>query len=1330
MNKKEITHTKGKKPDIQLNKTDYSRVSHNLIDNIVSINPAGKALFEQNYAGANLFMDKYRLARGLIEDGRFDDPIFLFENFMHSRLIIEKPYDQKTVKLLKDQLHFLLIKKGILAPNSMDRETSERFLTEEFKKREDFQDLIQDGWPIEVVGQLMTVDVFTNITNEKKLEEYRAWTTRSLLRDYLGALRGKKAQRDELSIIEMIDRIPKKIFADPKGIKYHLVEHYIEERLMQNITDEGVYEGLISVEKLIDLSDDSHKKIFIQNLYDKFYDIATNPLKGNFSQKVLLKNQEKPFPSFEQMTFVYNFTHYDTRLLTADTGLGKTGAAYLAMENSDATRVLVIAPASGRATWNIEEQKLFNKPDNIYTINSTADISEALSTDKKYIVISKELIGYADHKPQILNGLKHLIETCSVDGAIIDEIDNLNDPNAISSKNIMSLIQLIRQNHVNRTKKYEHTAPIIGLTATPIRSKLSDLNVTMALLYPDRYVASVSTATKDKKTFSDTHINRPDLVYSTLYGEKRMFRWERAKGVQQFQYETVSVDISPFEQYVYDVIQENISTHALNKIKLLEDCILNPHLVKAEAREVLGSKYRDTFDIDDVLVRLKNILQAWKKTINKIQPRDPSDFLSVDRLVELGFGDMALSCFLSELLENGVDTIVDEFTKDTTDPELKELKVFWQTREVSQKYRMLQSLLTDALTWKRGENGKEQRQKVFIVSPSRKQGRTGDVLQRTVIMENGESKNLYASYELDTLNDLTLVKKIKEWTKGLCDTDQTLIIDGDVTVGKERDAVIARWVNDPNCAVLVTTLEATYLSRDFTLNIIEDAQGREISGVIKILLSPPWHYQQVKQIAGRSRRQGQLIPTELFILESQDTIDQGKGEVVLYTHLLSRMALSGIVLTSKEQEFFDSKRVGAKILQRSSESRFLRDLFSFVRGAGEEKLVEYFNGTTPQMPDLTNAQRIAEKFFDSGNDEYHINGYNAELVASLIKYLADENSAILSLGAGTLLLQRKLKKGIDNVDINPYVMQTGWTVAQQYGGQTILARASQLSEDIFPSQNYDVVDMSFAFNWSNLSERIKILSQIHRVLKKNGKYILTFSESVFDENSFKQFTDILEKHFSTRILPEFSGRSFGKNHFGLVKRIGWCITGEIIGELHVDGLNAESLRFINEQEEWVSKGPKKKKDNAKNTDQQMGQYPSPHLRLEFDHFEIINNQNETTIIAPQNGSPALSEQSQLPDKTIQAVTEDNIKTETVIQDFTWLRGENAEEYKKYRNGLLAPVMKLTGFAWKDAEELISKVFTETQTKGTIDNRIIAYSRILKEIKRSVDRKTDVKDVFV
>lgn len=1290
--------------------------------------------FEGNYKSGDNFTAKFQIASALLADGRFPDPLYLLRNFIPPRIVVEQIEDpqkraqteeaiQTTGQELKEKLQLLLVKKGHIKYGSKEDEDARLVVEGQLERRTQMRDLVDAGWPIEVVGQIMTLDLFTDVTDARKMEELRGWVTRALIRPYLGVLKGTTPSAD-MNVIDMLDRVPRRIFTDTYAIRYNLVEHYLEQRLSRVVTDAGLEAGFAQIDEIIEACKEPEKRQFLERIRDKFYDIATFPLSGDFKPEIQVKDQLRPFPSFEQRTFAYDYANHNTRLLAADTGLGKTDAAYLAMENTSASKVLVLAPASGKETWEIEA-KAFQDPDKVCIVKGAADLRRAAASGKKYIVISQELLGDTEYDPELMALLEEtLVQAAQVDGVIIDEIDNLNNFGAISTKTAIGLIDKIRANHQKKTGNSD--IPIIGLTATPIRGRLSNLNVAMAILYPADYIPHHELSTSNRKTFSDTHLNRPDLVYLSLIGEKRMFRWEQATGVQEFRYEPIHIQASPFERYLHDFIYEQVETGALNKIRLLEDAITNPLLVKVEVRTIAGEKV-PTVDIDEALEDLKTIAREWKNARGVETPQTEDDFLSADRLVQLGKGDLVLSLFLSDLLENGVDTLVEELTQDAQDPELLDLRNFWQSRELSEKYKALRERIEGALTWKVLEDGRVVRSKAFIISPSKRQGRTGDVLQRAIRLEDGSERNLYTKPELDKINDSKLLTLIRSWVleKGLCKPENVLMIDGMLSVGRPRDAVISRWVNDPDAAVMLVTLESTYQSRDYTLNNLVDSEGREIVGVRKTFLGPPWHFQQLKQMIGRSQRQGQLVPVENDVLEVEGLVDQGKGEAVVYTYLLTRMSLSGIVLGPEEQAFFDSKRVGRRIEYQSKEARFMRDSLGLLTGAGEDKMDELFE--TNQI----DPEKFGQKFYDEGRDEFKITGYNAELVSFLIKHTTESQSRVLSIGAGTLLLQRKLQRGIDNVDANPFIMQQGWERAREFGGRIVTARASRLDVEQFPNDTYDFVDNAFALQMSKLdtsgsadvadSERVKILTQINRVLKPGGYFSLTLPESALDDAEFRKFARALEENFGFTLVSQYSGRSFGIGKPRIRKRLGWSILMTKTGSVNLEGLDLTDLELLTDSRTWISRGPRPKKEEVVIRD-----YPAPELQLAFDQFEIVNPDNvaDRIIISDEVSEGHVQNGHKDEEATDLVLTDEPlVLRESVRLDF--LRGTTKQDYREYRVNLIKPIARATRWSWEQIEDFCIKTVQELdEQKKLARSRVSAFGQIIREARKQATAKSE------
>lgn len=1181
---------------------------------------AGVASFKKGYADSGNLWWKFVVASSIINNPEvtFPQAESLLHDFMPAdrRKIPER--DRADAHRMQVLIHGQLVEKQILPPESMEPDDSQLYFSEKIRTRPDLQALIDDGMPIEVMGQLLAVDMYSNLQDKDRLEKMREWATKSMLRVYVGTLAGKRP-RPQFSPKDILDKIPSKVFTDADDVKLHLIENYLEQRYMRTLTDMinddpewGLQNGITMLSELADGQASEAQGKFIKRIADRFEDIATTFFDpdNRFNKTIALRNGEiKEFPSFEQRAFAYDFKNSDTRFLAAKTGVGKTGAAFLAMENSDASRVLVVAPADN-AAWPTEEGKLFAEPGNIFVIRGGADIEAAAKSGKKYIVVSQSLLGRTETIDGLGGRLEGMVRDVGIDGVIFDEVDNLSNSEAIATKTARNLLGIARENYAAQHEdRSEHQAPVIAMTATPVRNKLSDLDVPMAMLYPDQYAATRGESTTGGlETFSAKCFNDPRLAHAILFGEKNMFRWEHATGIQEFSYENEVVPVSAFEHMLYTFIANNVESDMLNKLRLLENALFNPLLVKVEVRDA-ARDHIPPVDIDAVVARLTSVARQWKK--------EYTEPLTTDRLVELNMGDDVLACFFHDTFDNGIDTLAMS---------VPEVAAIWETKEVSSKYAKMKKILSEALQWKTDDEGRVYRNKVMIISPHQKQGRTAHVVQRQIGDGNGGTVNMYAPWELEALNDTNLTTYVRTWLEGSVDEEDILVLDGDATIRGAKDRIIDRWVTDPDAAVLIGTAGVVKNSRDFTPSGIVDEQGKEIDGITVLFLGHAWYDAQMRQSAGRLLRHGQSIPVTFHVEESEDTLDHGMGENVMLTYLLSRMVLSGIPLSQDEQEFYDSRLVGKHINLQKAEAGFLRNILSAVPGAGEDEISDFFAKVSKLRKDMTINQLVAEKFYDGGRDAYHVSGYNAEMVAFLIKTMYPQEPHVLSVGAGTMLLQRKLGIGIDNVDINPHMMEAGWQEAGQYGGKKITARASSLPGEAFRTATYHVVDNAFTLHWSKLepnnqqavqtSERVKILLQMNRVLADGGRLFLTLPENSFDDTTFAAFVDTLQAHFGFSIDHDFTGKSIGRTRFGTTKRLGWSIVAKKDGMPNLINLDINSLKFANEDGRWVSIAGKEKKNGKV----QGREYPNPGEKMDFDHFEIINQDGHVHTITMEGPS--------------------------------------------------------------------------------------------------------------
>jgi hypothetical protein len=776
---------------------------------------------------------KFALAMALIEDGRVENPAKLAEDFLPKKYVVDSHKDPTRKRSVKDQLatvgqtlyerlSYELVKRDKVKTPTKEGHAAQRHIKRVLAEDPDVQYYVDAKVPLDIIGQIKAIDEFSDISDAKKLAHLRAWLTRSLLHLFVGKTKGF-ISRNDTTPYDLLDKLPRQIFKGSKDeMKLNVVLNFMEQQFMKRFTDIGFQNAIRELNKKREANADPDERKYEDILYERFERILTMPHNPAFKERITVNGVKRKFPSFEQLAFAHDFISdqrrqrlpYDpknppreTRLLAAETGLGKTLTAYLAMEESDADAILILAPANGLPVWPAEAKKGFVNPNRVHVVADGHDLlrirdilvqhaalepekdekGKPLPKEKQYVVVSHQLLSNANQHPHIHENLMALVEQGHIDGAIIDEIDNFRNPKAERTKEALVLFESINKNYYEKRASNNYAAPIVGLSATPIRTGAENFDIPMAMLYPNEFKPSTGDAEKDKDihTFSNSFLHSPELIHLELIGHRRMFRWEQASGVQEFEPEAIFLEPSAFEDYFYRYLVDEVEALTLDKCGILSDALLNPVFAKLKVRELLGDNV-PVFDREQAVGALKKIYATWKDMHPNERPTDPEEFLSQDRLVELGFGEMVLGAFFTDM-PNGIDTFIADITSGTDDPELG-LAEFWMNRELSTKYQVIKEILVDGLTWKIDENGDQYRSKVTIILEDHIQGRNREFEQRQKEDEDGNQVDVFNNEELKIINDEILLKKVKEWVAeyDLMDPTNVLIYDGSIPTGKPR----------------------------------------------------------------------------------------------------------------------------------------------------------------------------------------------------------------------------------------------------------------------------------------------------------------------------------------------------------------------------------------------------------------------------------------------------------------------------------------------------------------------------------------------------------------
>ncbi len=1186
------------------NQTIVRRVKPDAIDKIISLQPGHpdypltEGSFESNYASSNDYQTKYTIAVALIEDGRYTNL-----RFLHQKFISNGDQVESEAKQLQDKLKLLvtatLVQKGEIKSDSPEAQDAEE-QTIQFVDQNEQLKRLRSVLPIHVMGAITNVALYADLTDEQKREKLRSFTTRALLRPYLGDLLVQRPLGN-IDFKDLVQIIPEEIFRSRNEVVSNLIKNYFTNQALQLFRDEEE-QGFIQLREAINQEPSEVKRQLFEEIYRDFEAAGNLRIPDKFKPSVEgWFGEPSPLPLFRQKYFVHEFMKTRRKLLNGATGATKTVCAYLAMETAiahesdeetKAVRVTIVGPAKARNTWPREARKVFKEdsmPD-VFTIRSAKDFDNPRMVTAEYVYVGSELLSQAWSDSALYERVKIAFGKRETNGVILDESDEFKHKDTQGTKMLIDLMSGMRND-----------LPIVALTATPISTSLENLDVTMALLYPERFVMPQKYS-KGKTTFSIQSLRDPNIAFSLLFGEKLMIQWTMedlfGDKAPKLGYKRQPTPMLPAQQIIYDWVA-GLGLGTLAKIRRLRSTLFNPELIKKNIKE-RGLTPQPVYDQDEERERLFELHEAYHSWLREKDPQIPSEPFSADWIAKFGERDLILQCFFDESLVDGIESLARKYPAIEKD---------WQSpRAISGKYLALRDFLEQRIV--RTNQGYTSREKIFIVSPYHKRGVTRWI-DDTSITEDDLSDNAWSLYEYIR----------SEWLPGL---PQELAINIDGSRGfnfRDRQATLWSEYGDRNL-IVVASMDSVNESMNWSIR--DNPSTQSIDMVNVLYLGWPYGSDEFEQMNGRFPRPGHTKPIGVLVYESEGTIDQGLFELVRMKNLLTQIALGGVELSKEDQEFFKRSTMAKRILlvEPNAGQAFLQSVVRRLRGAGE---MESVTELSKSRDGKSFFELFAEVYFDDGKDEFRIVGNNAELVKNII--LRSKPSRVLSVGAGSCLFARKLVQSgsqaeIDNLDINEAILRLA---KERYPeiGQIIQGQASNLT---LPSESYDCIDCSFMLPWSKLSnsdkptdnpielERVKMLTEMNRVLKTGGTAVLSFPDSSFDAETFGTFAKTLESHFGFIVLNP-SGMSYA-TEMQPNRRIGWILTLQKQDHPNLSGIDSANLKLLTDERTTVNKY-RKGRDVDKATIVQVD-YPI----FSSKRFEVYNPITRETLVAD---SPTLEE---------------------------------------------------------------------------------------------------------
>lgn len=1150
----------------------------------------GPITFDQMYRSNNRYLlsdrvDKFDVACALISDGTYAELNSLVENFT----LPEDKTDPVCIAL-QDRLRILMVEKGKISEGSKEERLAKESFARLVLSDDDLRQLCQ-VLPIGFMGALARMEFYKNIEDPAERERLRAFATKSLLRPYLGNFQYFTPDGN-IDFDGIIHLLPEKVFENPDAITLHLAEHYLVNQALKLFID-GEEDGFRKLREQTQGEPSHVKKRFLEQVLTDFEEARTIKVPNSFndwvldetSSAILGEEVHAPFPNFRQKYFLYKFLQNPQKFLCGDTGATKTACSYLGMETVGAQKVTIFGPANARETWPDQARKHFRgdtQPD-VFTIETRNQLDDPRVLTAKYLYISSDLLANATHKAQKpkdsltneqtkefeareinlirrTNELREkLIERVVIgrgtDGIILDESQAFRNPDANCAEVVTDLIKQIRENYT-KNGAWGKEIPILALTATPIFSDLEDFDLPMHFLYPDKY-ALPGIREAEKYVFSDSCDREPEVAFIKLYGEDLLMQWttedmfgEKVPTLKFEDLKRISLELNPELEVIYRWLVNFTDVGVLNKFWLLRSVLINPGVIRD--LNIKHQWFKPSISKDELTSLYRSFYERYQKWVQDRNPSLEMYPFSADWIALQEEGDkFILECFFHPDLIFGFESLA----RSQSDIEVT------LNKSPSPKAEFLRKHLIKNIT-KDSSEGYKSKSKTVVISTEQTLGIT-----RYLDDEDADlAINAFSLYEM----------VLADWLPGI-PRDLAINVDGTLPFRTRRRIAEGFRQNGSQYYFVILNKE----SMDVSIDMAPRANMENIEEVNVVFLGLPWHWAGIKQMCGRFLRPGVGKKINFHVLEVDGTIDEGLSNLVRRTHITTQIAMAGVRLDRDDAEFYDKAKAARRIIEVSSMEGqlYLRSAIKRMRGAGESFLEDELTKTTNGR---TNAELWAEFFMEGGNDEFRVVGNNAELVKNI--FMSEGVRRVLSVGSGTCLLDRKMKQAgyegeVVNMDINQKILELAKELYPQIG-EIKQGRASNLP---LPDESFDAIDCSFMLDMTKLFdnptigsfpdindiERVKILSEINRVLKPGGTLVITLSDSVLENESFVRFLTALTKNFGFQVKDPYLGASFTSDTKPK-KRLGWILTLEKTGPVNLDDFDPNDLIFLTDDRIRIS----------------------------------------------------------------------------------------------------------------------------------------------------------------
>ena len=396
--------------------------------------------------------------------------------------------------------------------------------------------------------------------------------------------------------------------------------------------------------------------------------------------------------------------------------------------------------------------------------------------------------------------------------------------------------------------------------------------------------------------------------------------------------------------------------------------------------------------------------------------------------------------------------------------------------------------------------------------------KTGKVVIASGIFAAGITRE-FANADDDS--DLVIATLLEQWFPG-----QVLRIDGSTDRGKSphgsgkaaRQDIQERWQTDPNARILIASVPAAAESLNFALKRVPGS----VEKMTIFYLTLPWKPTQYLQFNGRFHRPGTEVPIEVYTLAIKGTADEALLELNERKWKNFLIGVHGMPLLVEEEGAIERATFDKLVC---SPSQWLREGFAKMMGMGETGIEEFLQKTLREMPI---ADTMARYYLE--NEDRGTPGHVSRIIVPTLQRWHESGvipswEDVLDVGPGPLILERKLNAPIAAIEINPRMLDVGRTHSYHGGKNAIEGRASRMPAEW--TGRFSLVAASLLLDLTSRKakkseeaiERVRILQECHRVLKRDGYLWCVLQKNCFDDESFDAFLEIMQFYGFEPVKP-------------------------------------------------------------------------------------------------------------------------------------------------------------------------------------------------------------------